>query len=192
MSWIKDIFGFGSGVGSAKDLPGTTLFTPPIYLSPREAMTLSTVFACVDVISSGVAKLPLVPYRVTDDGLKARAPKDDLYYMLNFTPNDNQTRFDFLKALLVSVLLDGNGYARIRRNDATGYGAKLELWQSKDVSIILDKKDTTIKGYYNARLDEEAKSEDVIHIRNFSDDGIRGVSVLTYARKALSLNARAD
>lgn len=190
MSWIKDLFGFGGG--SAKDLPGTPIFTPPGDLSPREAMTLSTVFACVDVISSGVAKLPLVPYRVTDDGLKARAPKDDLYYMLNFTPNDNQTRFDFLKALLVSVLLDGNGYARIRRNDATGYGAKLELWQSKDVSIILDKKDTTIKGYYNARLDEEAKSEDVIHIRNFSDDGIRGVSVLTYARKALSLNARAD
>ena len=191
MSWLTDLLGIGTGASVSNGMPGVSVFTPPSDLSPREAMGLSTVFACVDVISSGVAKLPLIPY-VIKGAEKRPMDKEDIYYFLNFTPNPNQTRFDFLKTLLVNVLIDGNGYARIRRDELTGYGNRLEIWSSADVSIITDKAGTTIRGYYNARLDTEVPAGDMVHIRNFSEDGIKGVSVLTYARNTLRLNARAD
>ena len=87
-----------------------TMYTAPSTTEPTSAMGLSAVFACVDVISSAIAKLPIVPYKVDKRaGRRVRAEQDDLYYMLNFTPNENLTRFDFVKALVISTLLEGNG-----------------------------------------------------------------------------------
>lgn len=191
MSVLDNIRAFFTGDterrGITPSIP-VTMYTPPDRLEPERAMGLSTVFACVDVISSAIAKLPIIPYKVDKrDTTRVRAAQDDLYYMLNFTPNDNQTRFDFIKALVISTLLEGNGYARVKRNEHTGYGAELELWNAHDVTILLDKDATKVVGYYNARLDAQVPSGDVVHVRNFSDDGIKGVSTLTYARSSLSL-----
>lgn len=190
---IRAFFGGTNEQRSTGDMLPISVVTPPDRLGPTQAMGLSTVFACVDVISSAIAKLPIVPYKVQkSDGRRVRAPQDDLYYMLNFMPNDNQTRFDFVKALVISTLLQGNGYAKVIRNPHTGYGAELELWHANDVTIVLDSNGTKVVGYYNARLEQQVPAGDMIHIRNFSDDGIKGVSTLTYARHSLNLASKVE
>ena len=83
----------------------------------NKAMLLSTVYRCVDVISDSVAQLPLEPYYKDDAGYKEKFVKHPTYYLLNKEPNKKMSRFTFIKTLVVSTLLKGNGYAYIERDN---------------------------------------------------------------------------
>lgn len=85
--------------------------------SESKAMLLSAVYRCVDVISDSVAQLPLEPYYVDDEGFKTKFTKHPTYWLLNREPNDQMSRFTFIKTLVTSVLLTGNGYALINRDE---------------------------------------------------------------------------
>ena len=80
-------------------------------------MLLSTVYRCVDLISDSVAVLPLKTYRLDNDGFKSEFKGHPAYQLLDLEPNENMTRFVFFKTLMVSVLLTGNGYAYIERDN---------------------------------------------------------------------------
>ncbi len=89
-------------------------------------MLLSTVYRCVDVISDSVAQLPLEPYYIDDAGYKSKYVKHPTYSLLNREPNERMSRFTFIKTLIVSVLLKGNGYAYIER-DKEGNAIRLQF-----------------------------------------------------------------
>ena len=79
----------------------------------NKALLLSTVYRCVEVISDSVAQLPLEPYRLDASGHKIKFTSHPTYRLLNAEPNSKMTRFTFIKTLIVSTLLKGNGYAYI-------------------------------------------------------------------------------
>ncbi len=83
----------------------------------EKSMLLSTVYRCVEVISDSVAQLPLEPYRMDSQGYKIKFTSHPTYKLLNKEPNPRMTRFDFIKVMIVSTLLKGNGYAFIERDD---------------------------------------------------------------------------
>lgn len=85
------------------------------YTTER-AMLLSTVYRCVEVISDSIAQLPLEPYRMDSNGYKIKFTSHPTYKLLNKEPNPRMTRFDFIKVMVVSTLLKGNGYAYIERD----------------------------------------------------------------------------
>lgn len=149
----------------------------------NKAMLLSTVYRCVDVISDAVAQLPLEPYFINDAGYKEKFIKHPTYYLLNKEPNSKMSRFTFIKTLIVSTLLKGNGYAYIER-DAKGDAVALHYIQSDYVTIV-EQKDglkysvVGIKGY--------VEPCNMVHILNFSYDGITGISTLQHARQTLGL-----
>lgn len=149
----------------------------------NKAMLLSTVYRCVDVISDAVAQLPLEPYFINDAGYKEKFIKHPTYYLLNKEPNSKMSRFTFIKTLIVSTLLKGNGYAYIER-DTKGDAVALHYIQSDYVTIV-EQKDglkysvVGIKGYIEPC--------NMVHILNFSYDGITGISTLQHARQTLGL-----
>lgn len=81
----------------------------------NKAMLLSTVYRCVDVIGDSVAQLPSEPYKIDEAGYKRKYLEHPTYYLLNREPNNQMSRFTFMKTLITSVLLSGNGYAYIER-----------------------------------------------------------------------------
>lgn len=89
---------------------GTTGYTT------SKAMLLSAVYRCVEVISDSVAQLPLEPYLMDSEGYKVKYTTHPSYKLLNKEPNPRMTRFTFIKTLIVSTLLKGNGYAYIERD----------------------------------------------------------------------------
>lgn len=150
----------------------------------NKAMLLSTVYRCVDVISDAVAQLPLEPYFIDEQGYKEKFVKHPSYYLLNKEPNKKMSRFTFIKTLIVSTLLKGNGYALIER-DQKGDAIALHYLPADFVTILdsqgsLKYSVTGIKGNVDAK--------DMIHILNFSYDGINGVSTLNHARQTLGLS----
>lgn len=153
--------------------------------STNKSLLLSAVYRCVEVISDSVAQLPLEPYKIDTNGYKLKYTEHPTYNILNKEPNPRMSRFTFMKALMVSVLLKGNGYAYIER-DVKGNAVALHFIPADLVTVIAPKKlSDNIK--YSITGIGNVEACNMIHILNFSYDGITGISTLAHAKNTLGL-----
>ena len=123
-------------------------------------------------------------------GYKIKFTSHPTYKLLNKEPNPRMTRFDFIKVLIVSTLLKGNGYAYIER-DNKGDAIGLHFIPAELVTINRPKSLRESVSYSIAGLGT-VESCNMIHIKNFSYDGIEGVSTLRHARNTLGLSTDAE
>lgn len=173
-----------------RDIHNATLTTPsaqPVntgllfgsLFNNGNSLTLSAVYRCVELISDGVAILPIDIE--TKDG--KYLPNHQLYQV--FDNRDNiLDRYTLVKMLIQSVLLKGNGYCYIHRNQ-DGSVRSLRFLEASDVTINYNKE--TNKLYYTVPLISQKKIEPVnmIHLKKFSYDGINGISVLSFASNSV-------
>lgn len=153
--------------------------------STNKSLLLSAVYRCVEVISDSVAQLPLEPYKIDKNGYRLKYKEHPTYNILNKEPNPRMSRFTFMKALMVSVLLKGNGYAYIER-DVKGNAVALYFIPADLVTVISPK---TLKDNIKYSITGIGNVEacNMIHILNFSYDGITGISTLAHAKNTLGL-----
>lgn len=90
-------------------------------ITRKEAMTIPAVSAAVDLISNSIASMPIKLYKLKDGKVESR-DDDPRVQLLNGDTGDTLNAFEMKKALVADYLMDGNGYAYIRRNrnDVTG------------------------------------------------------------------------
>ena len=89
------------------------------------------------------------------------------------------------------MLLNGNAYAYIER-DSKGNAVHLHYIPSQSVTII-PPETLDDKIYYQVTGFKSAVEDcDMIHILNYTNDGINGISTIKYAINALNLAADAD
>lgn len=153
--------------------------------STNKSLLLSAVYRCVEVISDSVAQLPLEPYKIDKNGYKLKYTEHPTYNILNKEPNPRMSRFTFMKALMISVLLKGNGYAYIER-DEKGNAIALHFIPADLVTVISPKllRDNVT---YSVTGIGNVEACNMIHILNFSYDGITGISTLAHAKNTLGL-----
>ena len=147
-----------------------------------QSLALSAVYRCVEVITNGVASLPVKLYRTDEKGFKYEM-HNNLSFILSKKPTGKINAFTFYKLIVKDILLMGNAYALILRDD-NGEVVGLQYIQAGLVSPI-DKGDrieyqvTGIKGF--------VRQEDILHFMNYTDNGVYGISVLTHARRTLGI-----
>lgn len=156
--------------------------------TPKKAMLLSAVYACVDCISNAVAQLPLEPYNVDSDGHKHRAVDHPSYYLLCKEPNEIMSRFTFMRILVTSMLLRGNAYAYIKR-DRLGNATELK-YINPDAVTVVENADGTVS--YELVTGAIVNARDMLHFLNFTYDGINGISTLENARNTLALSTDSE
>lgn len=156
----------------------------------EQAMLLPTVYRCVEIITDSVAQLPLLPYQVDAQGYRRALPEHPVAHLLNCEPNARMTRFVFLKTLCTSVLLTGNGYAYIQRRE-DGTPIALHIIPSEFVTVEFPGTLDQPVAYQVAGLDR-VEARDMIHVINFSYDGVQGVSTLTHAAQTLGIATDAE
>jgi HK97 family phage portal protein len=143
--------------------------------------SLSTVNACVSVISGAISSLPALVYQWQGDR-RVEAPTHPLQRLIDRGPNRRQSWADWVELTVSSALLRGNGLSEIV---VDGAGRLTELrpipWDL--VSIVQlpgdrEAYDVTsdVRGGTRRLLPEE-----VFHLRDRSDDGLVGVSRLQRA-----------
>lgn len=153
----------------------------------NKALLLSAVYRCVECISDTVAQLPLKLYSIDAKGYKVEDTNNELYDILTRQPNEKMTAFAMIKAAVISTVLTGNGYILIRRE---GKKVKDLLYiPSGYVNIIEspEKVEYQITGYKQL-----VPASDIIHLKNISLDGVRGVSTLQYARITLGIASASE
>ena len=165
----------------------------PMLASRSKPMLLSTVYRCVDLISDSVAVLPLKTYLLDEGGFKKEYKTHPAYMILDLEPNEDMTRFVFFKTLMASVLLTGNGYAYIERDRNLNLLHLIYIPTSQvTIVYITDKNGIMRKRYQVVGFKELVEPKDMIHVLNFSYDGIIGVSTLTHARQTLGIATKSE
>lgn len=87
--------------------------------NPRgNAEKCGPVYTCVKIISEDMSRIPIVHNRFTDDK-KFEVVKNKAPYRVFRKPNPYQTKSDWVLYFLRSLLLDGNSYNYIMRNNRT-------------------------------------------------------------------------
>ena len=146
----------------------------------KSALTLSAVWACTKVLSESVASLPLNIYERMADGDRLLADTHRLYFLLHNQPNKIYTSYTFIEYLVKSICLNGNGYAVINR-DRNANIVSFTCVNPQDVKIIPEYGSL----YYNIKGYEELiPSEDIIHVKNITNDGILGMSPIQFASES--------
>lgn len=146
-----------------------------------KSMTLSTVYRCVTCISSAVASLSPKVYVIDNDGYKLPM-HNKLSYCIAKQPNSKMTSYTFYSLIVKDLLLAGNGYALIRRENKEVVG--LDYIQPGFVNVI-DRGDRV--EYQVAGIKGIIRQEDILHFLNYSEDGIIGISTLSHARRTLGI-----
>lgn len=166
------------------DSIGALMFGTYDSFSSQKALNLSAVYRAVEIISSGVAQLPIYPYMADDKEYKQKLTKHPLYFILNKKPNQRMTRYTMMKTVIQSMLLRGNAYIYILRK---GKEVKELVYIPSEYVSIIPPKDIFESIKYNIVGIGIVESKDLIHIRNFSYDGITGISTLRFANDTLTL-----
>lgn len=153
-------------------------------LNNYSPMNISAVYRATELISESVAMLP-IKVKVTD-----KEHKEELEnHPLNLAFENKygiMTRFNFVKLLIQSVILRGNGFAYIDRAE-DGTVKALRFLESNDVNIFYKKgKEESL--YYTCNyIKGKIEPVNMIHLVKNSYDGVNGVSLISFASRSINL-----
>lgn len=156
------------------------------------AMTITTVQTCVKVLAESVASLPCNLYEKTSKG-KQVAEDRDLHYLLSVEPNNEMSAFTFWETMVGCSALTGNSYAEIKWTKFNQVGELYPLHPLVTEPIRKNGKLVyrTRQGMPNGQW-REINSEDILHFKLFSLDGLKGLSPIALARQSLGLTRAAE
>lgn len=170
--------------------------TAGVSVTPDTALKISTVFACVGLLSETIASLPIVIFRYmeNEDG-RERARNHPLYPVLHDQANETQTAFEFVQMMQTHALMSRNGCGGCAKIIAgpRGFADSLEPLHPDNV-----RKEKLSNGRirYQVREDNGREKayldEDIFEVRGMSLDGWNSVSVVSYARDSFGLSLAAE
>jgi len=152
----------------------------------NNAMALSTVFACINNISTDVAKLPIKVFQ-KKDGVRREVSDHPLRRILDKQPNPKMTSMDFRQSITAHCLGYGNGYSFIsKRLDGS------VAWLSPlTPNRTTPKQDESGEMYYEVTTEKGVKdniiADRVLHVHGLGFDGLLGYNVIQQARESLGL-----
>lgn len=176
---VMDAFGVGPSAASG------------LSVTPTSAMRVAAAFACVRVIAGGISTLPINCYQSTGD-IKARLPRDDLWYKLNEQPSSQFTAASHWEGVSMAQLLRGDAYTWIRR--AMNGSVKELLPLPWGCVSPLRHTDGSVRYYVQIPelgINTWLEPEEVLHFPGFGFDGLKSMSVIQYAARNATGNALA-
>lgn len=159
-----------------------------VHVSPHAAENLATVYSAIQAISETCGMLPFHLYRKNGDGSRTEEVNHPVARLLAGDANDTQTASEFLELMTAHCLLRGNSYAEIIR-DGRGSAVKLIPIHPDCVSVVRIRSTGSI-AYDVSEPNAGTRrllADDVLHLRDRSDDGIIGRSRLSRAREAFGI-----
>jgi HK97 family phage portal protein len=166
-----------------------------IVVSQLEALRDVVTAACVQIRAADLAKLPVHVYRRRKDGGKDVFRDHPLEKLLR-KPNNWQTKFEFFEMMQACYLLKTNAYAPAIRN---GRGQPIALIPVNPDQVGIYEapggelfyrvtRDNQHEIAMLASLPLMISSENVLHLRGMSLNGLLGVQRISMARDAIGLS----
>jgi HK97 family phage portal protein len=159
-------------------------------VTPDNAMQIATFWACVKLIASTIATLPLGVYQKRADGGRDLATGHQLYSLLRDAPNADQTAVEFWEGLTAHLLVWGNAFVEITRS-----GDRIVALYILRPDLMEVYRDSN--GSIHYRLNDptgirELAEDQILHVRGFGFGGDLGLSTVSYARQTLGAAMATD
>ena len=161
----------------------------PNKISNGNAYLFEDVYACINVLSDDVAKLPLKEYR-KDNGSVTRMSGTNIDNILSKQPNDSMTPFVFKKLMMVDVLTGGNFYCLIAFDKQGDVKNLIPL----DAAVTRPAKTKTGEPVFLTERNGKTLTlwnHEVIHIKGYTTDGIIGRSPISVIADSAESNKTA-
>lgn len=156
-----------------------------------DALKISAFYRAVDVRSDSIGKFPI---KVKNLSTGTEPVGHYLGRVLWEQPNEAMTPFVYKKLVEYQRLVLGNAYVWIYRD---GNGRPMELLPLPPGSCSPELEPGTGKLWYVARDPKNGQfykldPMDILHYKGFSVNGVKGVSILTYAARTLAVGTARD
>jgi len=163
-----------------------------VTVTPDTALKISTVYACVTILSQTVASLPMTINRKLPGGGNDIAENHPLYPILHDNFNEWQTSYEAREMGIGHLKLRGNWYNRLVRNGSGSINAIVPMHPAG--MQIRRMKDKVWYDYqYGDDVDDLGNPRgiyfpgEVWHVKGFSTGGLAGLSTINYARESMGL-----
>jgi HK97 family phage portal protein len=168
-----------------RDALGGRLTSAGVRVNEKTALTISSVWQCVDILAKNIGTMPLPIYQEVDNG-REKARKHSLWRVLNRKANPWMTAATFRMALVVHMALWQAAYAHIERN---GYGDVIALWP-----LLPDRTRPVTKGsslVFETTLSDGTMrtlpADEVLYIPGLTLNGLEALPTVKMAREVLGL-----
>ncbi|HGM9946292.1 TPA: phage portal protein [Providencia rettgeri] len=151
-----------------------------------KAMQLSTVWACVRLLSESISTLPIKIYQSRSDGSRTLAKEHPVYRLLCKQPNIEMTPSRFMLMVVASLCLRGNSFIEKKY-----IGPKLVALVPLLPQNMVVKRDEASGMLEYKYTDPFTKKERIVpiknmmHIRGFGMDGICGMIPIQTGRNVI-------
>lgn len=172
--WLSSIFGSTSKSG--------------VSVTVKNALEHTIVYSCVNILSESLASLPLSVYKteIKNDKIhKSKARNHSLNNLLHDEPNDDMTSFSWMQVVMMHLLLRGNHYSQIIRNNAGQVTGIYPLDPEKMVVVRLDSGKIGYLYRHDTFGEVGLESREVLHFIGMTLDGITGLSPISYNRHTI-------
>ena len=173
--WLVELF--GGGTSSAG-----------ITVTDSTALSASAVLCAMRNLIEGVAMLPLMLYRKTNEG-RDRAVGHPLYRLLHSRPNKELTPFEWLSWMMGSMVIRGDAFSEIDRNNQKKI---MGLWPLHAHCMEVTRPDPKGPIVYKYTVPKTGESvllpaDNVLHLRGFYTGGLLGKSLIHLGKNAIGL-----
>jgi HK97 family phage portal protein len=186
-SWMQD--GLRRIVGVQYGIPTSYAEQSASPVTFDSAMQLSSVWACVKLISETVSSLPLTIYKITPNGRKVDT-NHPLTLLFNGKVNRYQTKVEFFETVLLNLLTSGNSYCYIQRIDGGRIVGLMPLMSTDMTTTLLDNGSLVYE--YETSSGMNVYSESNIWHLKLMGNGVIGLSPLAYQRNTLGIAQAAE
>lgn len=165
-----------------------------VAVNADSAMKLSTVYACVRLISGTIASLPLGAYvRRGRNRIAYASIYNETPQWIN-NPNPESTRLEFIEQVLSSMLIHGNAYIMLIRDS---YGDVIETWVLHPDDVTISRPNVGASLTYKVRgangETKEFSKQNILHIPMLKLPGnLYGISPITNCRLTLGNSLASD
>lgn len=159
-----------------------------VVVTPDTALRVAAVFACIRLIASTIGTLPIHVYRKRGSGAREQVDDHPAAGVLTQRPNPSWTRQQLIEQLVTHLLLWGNAFLGVRRNDL---GYPLEIWLIHPARVRVWGDGHTRKYLVD---EQPVASSEIVHIPALSIDPMTGIglSPIAAAREAIGIALAAD
>jgi HK97 family phage portal protein len=160
-------------------------------ITTEAALRNPAVFRSVSLVTQTMGMLPM---HMIEKETKKKAVDHPLYRVLHRKPNDWQTAYDFRMLMQLRALVDGNAYALVVRSPIRPFSVLRLIPIPKGQMKLVVSDDWTVRYEYQSGKGgvKYYKSEEVLHLRGLSLDGLSGLSLVDQAADAIGLAISAD
>ncbi len=159
-----------------------------VAVTPDTAMRVSAVFACVRLIATTIGTLPIHVNRKRSDGRRERVDDHPAATALTTRPNPGWTRQQLIEQLVMHLLLWGNAFLGVERNEL---GYPLAIWLVHPSRVRVWGDGRTRRYLVDGEVVPDGS---LVHIPALSVDPSTGIglSPIAAARDAIGIALAAD